>query len=105
LIYPEGNYIRAWDDRPFLQIGESKYGKFLLEMADEADAGPVTASKSPACMPWPGMSKVRETMLAATPVASSSSRACCFRPELDALARSGSGRRHNRVDRDSAWVR
>ena len=31
LVYPEGNYIRASDDRPFLQIGESKYGKFLLE--------------------------------------------------------------------------
>src|SRR5262249_15026423 len=25
LVYPEGNYIRASDDRPFLQIGESKY--------------------------------------------------------------------------------
>jgi putative proteasome-type protease len=33
LIYPEGNYIRASDDRPFLQIGETKYGKFLLEIA------------------------------------------------------------------------
>jgi putative proteasome-type protease len=33
LVYPEGNYIRASDDRPFLQIGESKYGKFMLEMA------------------------------------------------------------------------
>jgi putative proteasome-type protease len=33
LVYPEGNYIRASDDRPFLQIGESKYGKFLLELA------------------------------------------------------------------------
>ena len=31
LVYPEGNYIRASDDRPFLQIGESKYGKFMLE--------------------------------------------------------------------------
>jgi len=31
-IYPEGNYIRASDDLPFLQIGESKYGKFLLEL-------------------------------------------------------------------------
>ena len=30
LVYPEGNYIRASDDRPFLQIGESKYGKFML---------------------------------------------------------------------------
>jgi putative proteasome-type protease len=36
LVYPEGNYIRASDDRPFLQIGESKYGKFLLELATEA---------------------------------------------------------------------
>ncbi|MEZ5143187.1 MAG: hypothetical protein R2726_11815 [Acidimicrobiales bacterium] len=36
LVYPEGNYIRASDDRPFLQIGEAKYGKFLLELATEA---------------------------------------------------------------------
>ncbi len=33
LVYPEGNYIRASDDRPFLQIGESKYGKYLLDFA------------------------------------------------------------------------
>lgn len=33
LVYPEGNYIRASEERPFLQIGESKYGKFLLELA------------------------------------------------------------------------
>lgn len=33
LIYPEGNYIRASDDRPFLQIGETKYGKLMLELA------------------------------------------------------------------------
>lgn len=26
LVYSEGNYIRASNDRPFLQIGESKYG-------------------------------------------------------------------------------
>jgi putative proteasome-type protease len=36
LVYPEGNYIRASDDRPFLQIGESKYGKYMLELAVEA---------------------------------------------------------------------
>jgi putative proteasome-type protease len=33
LVYPEGNYIRASDTIPFLQIGEAKYGKFLLELA------------------------------------------------------------------------
>ncbi len=32
LVYPEGNYIRASNTRPFLQIGESKYGKFWLDM-------------------------------------------------------------------------
>lgn len=33
LVYPEGNYIRVSDERPFLQIGETKYGKFMLELA------------------------------------------------------------------------
>jgi putative proteasome-type protease len=32
LVYPEGNYIAASETRPFLQIGESKYGKYLLEL-------------------------------------------------------------------------
>jgi putative proteasome-type protease len=31
LVFPEGNYIRASEERPFLQIGESKYGKFMLD--------------------------------------------------------------------------
>jgi putative proteasome-type protease len=44
LIYPEGNYIRASDDRPFLQIGESKYGKFMLELAVEAKVDLDTAT-------------------------------------------------------------
>jgi putative proteasome-type protease len=33
LVYPEGNFIRASETVPFLQIGEHKYGKFLLELA------------------------------------------------------------------------
>jgi putative proteasome-type protease len=37
LVYPEGNCIRASEDRPFLQIGESKYGKFMLEVAVTAE--------------------------------------------------------------------
>ena len=45
LVYPEGNYIRASDERPFLQIGESKYGKFMLELAVEAEVDLVTAAK------------------------------------------------------------
>ncbi len=45
LVYPEGNYIRASDERPFLQIGESKYGKFMLELAVEAKVDLPTATK------------------------------------------------------------
>jgi putative proteasome-type protease len=47
LVYPEGNYIRASDERPFLQIGESKYGKFMLELAvgAEVEVDLVTAAK------------------------------------------------------------
>ncbi len=45
LIYPEGNYIRASDDQPFLQIGETKYGKYLLELAVRPDVEAITATK------------------------------------------------------------
>jgi len=31
LIYPEGNHITTSSDTPFLQIGESKYGKPILD--------------------------------------------------------------------------
>lgn len=31
LIYSQGNYIRASDDTPYLQIGENKYGKPMLD--------------------------------------------------------------------------
>ncbi|MEM9564937.1 MAG: hypothetical protein AAGA93_20105 [Actinomycetota bacterium] len=45
LVYPEGNYIRASDDRPYLQIGERKYGKAWLDLAVRADADLDTAAK------------------------------------------------------------
>ncbi len=45
LVYPEGNYIRASDELPFLQIGESKYGKHLLEVAVRAHVDLATAGK------------------------------------------------------------
>ena len=31
LIYREGNFIEATDDTPYLQIGEHKYGKPILD--------------------------------------------------------------------------
>jgi putative proteasome-type protease len=31
MIYPQGNYITSSEDTPYLQIGESKYGKPILD--------------------------------------------------------------------------
>ncbi|WP_160153295.1 peptidase [Microbulbifer sp. ALW1] len=38
-IYPEGNFIEATDDTPYLQIGESKYGKPILDRIIHHDIG------------------------------------------------------------------
>lgn len=35
LIYPEGNFIEASEDTPFLQIGEMKYGRPILVRAHQ----------------------------------------------------------------------
>ena len=45
MIYPEGNYIRVSDDRPFLQIGETKYGKLVLDLAVRGRADLQQAAK------------------------------------------------------------
>ena len=45
LVYPEGNYIRASDERPFLQIGETKNGRFMLELAVETHVELEAAAK------------------------------------------------------------
>ena len=37
LIYPEGNFIEAGEDTPFLQIGEMKYGRPILVRAFDPD--------------------------------------------------------------------
>lgn len=36
-VYSEGNFIEATDDTPFLQIGEHKYGKPILDRVARAD--------------------------------------------------------------------
>lgn len=37
MIYPEGNFIRATTQTPYLQIGETKYGKPILDRIIQAD--------------------------------------------------------------------
>ncbi len=45
LVYPEGNFIRASEDKPYLQTGESKYGKFMLDLAARSETPITTATK------------------------------------------------------------
>jgi len=37
LIYPQGNYISASEDTPYLQVGETKYGKPILDRIIRTD--------------------------------------------------------------------
>jgi putative proteasome-type protease len=46
LIYPEGNYIEATEDAPFLQIGEHKYGKPILDRVVKPTTSLVDAQKA-----------------------------------------------------------
>lgn len=44
LIYPQGNHITSSDQTPYLQIGESKYGKPILDRILKPDTGLDTAA-------------------------------------------------------------
>lgn len=46
LIYPEGNFIEATEDTPFLQIGEHKYGKPILDRVVRPETPLVDARKA-----------------------------------------------------------
>ena len=46
LLYPEGNFIEATEDTPYLQIGEHKYGKPILDRVVTPDTSLVDARKA-----------------------------------------------------------
>lgn len=46
LIYPEGNFIEATEDTPFLQIGEHKYGKPILDRVVRPETSLLDAQKA-----------------------------------------------------------
>lgn len=46
LIYPEGNFIEATEDTPFLQIGEHKYGKPILDRVVKLSTSLADAQKA-----------------------------------------------------------
>jgi len=45
LVYPEGNFIEATDDTPFFQIGESKYGKPIIDRVVKTETSVAEALK------------------------------------------------------------
>ena len=45
LIYPAGNFIEATPETPFLQAGETKYGKPILDRVITYEAGLAEAAK------------------------------------------------------------
>lgn len=45
LVYPEGNFIEASEETPYFQIGESKYGKPVLDRAISYNSTPESAAK------------------------------------------------------------
>ena len=45
MIYPEGNHITASEQHPFLQIGETKYGKPILDRIIRQETDPQTAKR------------------------------------------------------------
>lgn len=45
LVYPQGNYISASSEQPFLQIGETKYGKPILDRIIRPETSLETAAR------------------------------------------------------------
>lgn len=45
LIYPQGNYISASPETPYLQIGENKYGKPILDRIITSSTSPEDAAR------------------------------------------------------------
>lgn len=45
MVYTEGNFIEATEDTPYLQVGEHKYGKPVLDRAVSFDTHPMDALK------------------------------------------------------------
>lgn len=46
MIYPEGNFIEATEDTPYLQIGEHKYGKPILDRVVHPETSIADAQKA-----------------------------------------------------------
>lgn len=91
LVYPQGNYIRASDEHPYLQIGETKYGKPILDRIVKRD---VSLERAARCALVSMNSTIRSNVTVGPPIelliferdSLSEGRRLCL-PEDDPFAR------------------
>ena len=79
LIYPAGNFIEATPETPFLQIGETKYGKPILDRVIRHDSLLADAAK---CALLSFDSTIRSNLSVAPPIDLLCYRAGSLRSEL-----------------------
>jgi putative proteasome-type protease len=65
MIYPQGNYIHESNEHPFLQIGETKYGKPILDRIIKRD---VTLERAARCALVSMNSTVRSNVTVGPPI-------------------------------------
>lgn len=65
MIYPQGNYIHESDEHPYLQIGETKYGKPILDRVMKRD---VSLERAARCALVSMNSTVRSNVTVGPPI-------------------------------------
>ena len=65
MIYPQGNYIHESDEHPYLQIGETKYGKPILDRVMKRD---VSLERAARCALVSMNSTIRSNVTVGPPV-------------------------------------
>lgn len=91
MIYPQGNYITTSADTPFLQIGESSYGKPILDRIIKRDSSLETAAM---CALVSMDSTMRSNLTVGPPIELTIYEANSFQPG-----------RYYRFDEDSEYLR
>ncbi len=79
LVYAEGNFIEASDETPFFQIGETKYGKPIIDRVIRPDTPLIDAIK---CILVSFDSTMRSNLSVGLPIDLTCYKQSCFRLEL-----------------------
>ena len=91
LIYPQGNYIATSREKPFLQIGETKYGKPILDRIIDAS---VSLDRAARCALISMDASVRSNLTVGPPI-----ELMQYEADTQAIAR------RCRFDADDPWLK